>query len=150
MAENKNSNQEVHALSWEDTISQESNFTLLEPGEYDYEVIDFAREHYQGGTKIPECPEADLTLRVIDNEGNSTQVFERLFLVSSMEWKISEFMISIGQKTPGEEFKPNWDDVLGATGRAEIEVNSYINKNGEERENNRVKKYLPKFTPGKF
>lgn len=141
------------ALGWDDEIVEESSFTLLEPGEYDFEVIDFTQGQYNGGQKIPPCPEAGLTLRIEGENGSSTQVFERLFLVSNMEWKISEFFISIGQKEQGKPLKPKWSEVLGAKGRAEIEVNEYVNKDGEERQNNRVKKYLPpkaSFTPGEF
>ena len=146
---------ENRVLGWDDEISQESNFTLLPEGEYDFEVVGFDQGMYNGSNKLPACPKAELTLRVDGGDQGTTQVFENLFLVSSMEWKISEFFLSIGQKKKGESFVPKWDQVLGSTGRANIEVNTYVDRNGEERQNNRVKNFLPKeaqteFTPGKF
>lgn len=132
------------ALSWDSTISQESSFVLLEPGEYDFRVKKATRTVYTPSdrSKIREqSPMLELELSVFNDKGQEATVFENLILHTVMEWKISEFFISIGQKKPGEPFQPDWD-VEGATGRADIEINRYTNKDGQERENNRVNNFL--------
>lgn len=136
------------ALSWDSEISQESSFILLEPGEYEFTVTNMERSTYQPSptAKIREnCPMAMLTLSISTPQGDAT-VFENLILHTSLEWKISEFFTSIGQKQPGVPFIPDWGKLIGQTGKAEIEVNKYTNKEGQERENNRVKRFLPKET----
>jgi hypothetical protein len=57
-----------------------------------------------------------------------------------MNWLITQFFVGIGQ-TDGKSdtFKPNWDAIAGTTGRVQIEINKYNNK-----ESNRVKKFYPK------
>ena len=40
-------------LNWDDEISQESEFTLLEDGDYDFEVTKFERGRSNGSEKIP-------------------------------------------------------------------------------------------------
>lgn len=132
------------ALDWDDEISQESSYILLPEGEYDFVVEKMERGQFQPSpnSKINEaCPEAELTLKIQSPEGEAT-VFERLILHSATEWKLSEFFISIGQKIKGQPFKPNWSQVPGSRGRAKIEINKYKNKQGQERENNRVDSFL--------
>ena len=59
-----------------------------------------------------------------------------------MSWKLTEFFGSIGQNpVNGQAFNPNWNTVLGSTGKAELVVNNYKNKDGQDRQNNRVKKF---------
>lgn len=132
------------ALGWDDEISQESSYILLPEGEYDFVVEKMERGQFQPSpnSKINEaCPEAELTLKIQSPEGEAT-VFERLILHSATEWKLSEFFISIGQKIKGQPFKPNWSQVPGSRGRAKIEINKYTNKQGQDRENNRVDSFL--------
>lgn len=132
------------ALSWDSTIEKESNFILLEPGEYTFTVKNMTRGQYTPGSqaKITEaCPMAELELDVIDSTGQSATVKENLILHTSLEWKISQFFISIGQKVKGQPFVPNWGTVIGTTGRGEFGVRKYTYQ-GEEREANQVKNFL--------
>lgn len=133
------------ALGWDSVIEQESNFTLLEPGVYNFVVTKMERGTYQpsSNSSIQDVsPRAELEIKVTDDKGNSTNVFENLILHSKMEWKLSQFFISIGQKQPGQPLNPNWSQVVGSSGRCEIEVNKYKDKSGNDRENNRVKEFL--------
>lgn len=132
------------ALSWDSTIEKESNFVLLEPGEYTFTVKNMTRGQYTPGSqaKITEaCPMAELELDVTDSTGQSATVKENLILHTSLEWKISQFFISIGQKVKGQPFVPNWGTVIGTTGRGEFGVRKYTYQ-GEEREANQVKNFL--------
>lgn len=141
--QNQNNNYEG-ALSWDSTIEKESSFVLLEPGEYNYKVTNMTRGQYTPGpnAKITEaCPMAELELEVTDSIGQTATVKENLILHTSLEWKISQFFISIGQKIKGQPFVPNWAQVVGATGRGEFDTRKYTSK-GEEREANQVKNFL--------
>lgn len=132
------------ALSWDSTIEKESNFVLLEPGEYDFTVKNMTRGQYTPGpnAKISEaCPMAELELDVTDSKGQTATVKENLILHTSLEWKISQFFISIGQKVKGQPFVPNWGAVIGTTGRGEFDIRKYTYQ-GEEREANQVKNFL--------
>lgn len=132
------------ALSWDSTIEKESNFVLLEPGEYTFTVKGMTRGQYTPGphAKISEaCPMAELELDVTDSKGQTATVKENLILHTSLEWKISQFFISIGQKVKGQPFVPNWGAVIGTTGRGEFDTRKYTSK-GEEREANQVKNFL--------
>lgn len=128
-------------MGWDDVISEESSFTLLPEGDYDFKVTKFDRARFNGSDKIRPCPKAILTLSVSGKEG-TTVITENLLLTKTLEWKLSQFFISIGMKKHGEELKMNWSQVVGATGRCHVVVNKWKNDKGEEKQNNRVDKYL--------
>ena len=144
------------ALDWESDIEKESEFTLLPDGKYNFEVAAMERGYFNGSDKMSACPSAKLTLRVKDPQsGSSTNIFDTLYLNSKAEWKLSQFFICIGQKKHGEKLKPKWDSVVGSTGRCEIYTNKYKDRDGNVRENNKVRAYLeptekPAYKKGKF
>lgn len=142
-------------LGWDDEISQESEFTLLSAGDYDFEVTKFERGRSKGSDKLPASNMAILTIKLSGN-GNSTVVTENLVLHTKMEWKLSQFFCSIGQKKHGEPLRMNWSKVTGAKGRCKVKVESYTTDKGEKREINRIEKFYDfvqptkKFTAGDF
>ena len=97
---------------------------------------------------MSKCYKADLTLKVTDPEsGKSGSVFDTLYLNSKAEWRLSQFFISIGQKKHGEPLVMDWNKVVGAKGKLELTINKYTStKDGTERTNNRVSKYLEPVT----
>lgn len=129
------------ALSWDDEIEQESQFTLLPEGDYDFVVESFDRGQWDGSEKMPPCPMATLHVRVSGKEG-STTIEHRLFLHSKTEWALSAFFKSIGLKQSGERVRMNWNMVPGAKGRCHVEVNSYVGNDGQSHSNNRIKRFL--------
>ncbi|MGX6962454.1 hypothetical protein [Vagococcus xieshaowenii] len=137
-------NEQNEFLDWNSGfIAEESQFTLLPAGDYDFTVTNMERKIYSGmSDKIPNgAPYAEVTIEVVGAEGK-TSVFERLYLMKKMQWKLTEFFTSIGQvPVIGQPFNPNWNNVVGSKGRLQLEVNSYVSK-GENRQNNRVKKFL--------
>lgn len=138
-------NQFEGALNWDSEISQESSFVLLPEGKYRFKVTGFERAQYTPSpqSKIRDVsPMAELDLSISSPEHGSTTVKENLILHTKMEWKISEFLLAIGQKQKGEATNPDWSKIFGAEGWCELEVNKYTNKNGEQRENNRVKQFI--------
>lgn len=130
-------------LDWEDEIQESGpDFTLLPAGDYNFTIEKFERARHQGSANLPACPMALLTLKIDGGQHGTTTVINRLFLHSKTEGFLSAFFESIGQKQEGERVRMNWQAVFGAKGRCKLEVNKYM-KDGEERQNNQVKSFLP-------
>lgn len=145
---------ENNALDWNSEITQDDQFELLPDGEYDFVVESMERARFNGSDKMGPCPQAKLTLVIKSPvSGNDVKILETLNLHKKMEWKLSQFFVCIGQKKKGEPLVPNWNLVPGSKGRASIIVNKYL-KDGQNRENNKVDKFLPKeqktWSPGNF
>lgn len=133
-------------LGWEDEITKEAEFTLLPEGDYDFEVISMERGRSKGSEKLPPCNMAIVTLRVTDGRGVTT-IKENLILHTSIEWKLSQFFISIGLKKHGEPLRMQWNSVVGKKGRCKVTVESYTDKYGETKKINRVAKYYDYISP---
>ena len=132
-----------HALDWDSPIEHDGEeFVLLPEGNYDFTVTEFQRGRFPGSQKIPACPKAVLTLRITAPSGESASVKTDLILWGTLEWKIAAFFRSIGQKKHGETFRPNWDAIKGAKGRASVGIRTYINKNNKEVKVNDIEKFL--------
>ncbi|MBE6745863.1 MAG: DUF669 domain-containing protein [Ruminococcaceae bacterium] len=131
------------AFDWDDEIEQESEFTLLPEGTYDFEVIKFERAMHNGSDKLPPCKKAVLTLKVSDDKGASTTIIHNLFLHTKTEGMLSAFFIAIGMKKHGEKVRMNWQQVIGAKGKCKVIVDTY---NGNQY--NKIKSFLePKELP---
>lgn len=136
MADNKD------VMNWDDAIEKDGDeYIVLPEGDYPFKVVSFERGRFQGGEKIPACPEAVLTLEVEYN-GETVRVVDRLKLHKSLEWKLASFFRSIGLKKHGERLVMDWSKVPGAEGRGHFKPRKYKNDNGEEREANNLAKYL--------
>lgn len=131
------------ALGWNDTITKDDEYTLLPAGTYNFEVRMFERGYFNGSEKMSACPQANLTIYVDDGQGNAGQISDSLFLHSKAEWRLSQFFASIGKKKKGEPLIMDWDHVVGAVGKLDLDVNTYTKKDGSQGKNNRVGKYLP-------
>jgi len=132
-----------YELGWEDEIEEGGpSFVLLPEGDYNFTVEKFERARHNGSANLPSCPMALLTLKIDGGEHGQGSVIHRLFLHSKTEGFLSNFFEAIGQKQEGERVKMNWNAVMGAQGRCKLEINKYI-RDGEERQNNQVKTFLP-------
>ena len=141
-------------LDWGSEISQESSFILLPEGDYEFMLEKFERGRSKGSEKLPPCNMAVLTIRIYDNvSGESTSVIHNLILHTKMEWALSAFFASIGQKKKGESLKMNWTLVPNSRGRCTVGIREY---NGNQY--NEIKKFIPAYevekkaayTPGSF
>lgn len=145
---NNNEINEMQGFGWEDEVTAEANaFIVLPAGDYPFIVTGFERKIYEPAqgrqSKIPAgINQATLELTFMSPDGEEVKVSENLYLYQKAAWKVSEFFLSIGQKVKGQPFVPNWQKVVGSRGMAKLEVNKYVNKNGQESENNRVKNFL--------
>lgn len=133
-----------YALDWDSEIQYtESSYVTLAEGTYPFTVTSFDRQNYDGGQKVPPCRMAVVHLAVDGGDQGVANVDERLYLHTSMLWKLSEFFHAIGQLEKDGSMHMNWNAVPGATGMVEVSVNEYTNKNGEKKKNNRVARFLP-------
>ena len=143
-------------IGWDDEITNDGEeFVILPPGDYDFTVTAFERGRHNGSEKLPPCNKAILYLRIETPEGAAT-IRHNLFLHSRTEGMISQFLLSIGQKKHGEPIRPRWNEMVGAKGRAKVYIDTWIGKDGEEKQSNKIKKFYepkdsaPGFTPGQF
>jgi hypothetical protein len=129
-------------IDWDDTIETDGQeFILLPDGEYNYKVTNFERGRFPGGPKVPACNKAIITLQVETPEGIAIVKFD-LLLYRTLEWRISDFFRSIGQKKHGEKLTMDWNKVIGARGRAYFKQRSYTTQYGDERKTNDVDKFI--------
>lgn len=121
------------ALGWDEEITEESSFILLEEGEYEFKVIQIEKGWFNGSEKMQPCPQAIVHLLV----NNQVELKTYLLLNKKTEWKLSEFFLSIGLKKKGEPLKMNWAQAQGKTG---IVLVGHREHNGQKY--NEVKKFI--------
>ena len=148
------SNELERELDWDDTIENDSDFTLLPAGDYDFEVTEFERARHAGSDKLPPCNKAVVSLKIKAPEGETT-IRHNLFLHSKTEGMLCAFFTAIGQRKHGEKLQMNWSKVVGSTGRAKIEIKKFTKDDGSVSEFNQVKKFYDYegskgYTPGQF
>lgn len=137
MEENKNM-----LMDWTDSIEEDGQeYVLLPEGDYNFIVTNFERGRFPGGPKVPACNKATITVQVNTDEGIATVKFD-LLLYRTLEWRISGFFRSIGQKKHGENLTMNWALVQGSQGRAHFKQRSYINAQGDEKFINDIERFI--------
>lgn len=130
------------ALGWDDeATASETEYTLLDPGEYTYRVDGFERRHHDATEKIGACPEARLKLSCSNAAGQQGTVYTSLYLTKRQQWKLTQFFKSCGlidaSLPDGQAYRMPWDQVLGAIGRAVIGPNEW-----QGRTKNEVKRFI--------
>lgn len=139
MNQNYNNNIE-RELGWEDEITQENNFVLLQEGEYDFIVEKWERGRFAGSEKMPACNQATIHVKVFGNNGESTVIKHNLLLHTRTEWALSAFFASIGQKQKDMPLRMNWNLVTGARGRCKVGIKVY-----KDNQYNEIKKFIPSY-----
>lgn len=130
------------AFGWNDTITNDgTDFKLLEPGTYPFEITKIEKEYYNGSAKVPPCPRAKLTLRV-GTAPDVTTITDSILLYDGAEWRIAQFFRSIGAKKHGAEYEMNWDDdfIVGKCGTCDVSIREYEYQ-GETRKTNDIARY---------
>lgn len=132
-------------LSWDGAFTaEESQYTLLPEGTYPFTITKMERKVYTGNsTKILSgTPYAEVTCKVDGGQLGSTIVTERLYLLKSFQWKLTQFFKAIGQPVViGQAFQPNWNAVIGSNGTAKVIQHSYVSRDGQERINNSIESF---------
>ena len=123
----QNNQQMDRELGWDETIQQDTtDFILLTPGDYTFEVSKFERARYTPGpnSKLPPCNMAKIELKIQSEQGTAI-VFHNLYLHTSTEGMLSAFFSAIGMKKKGEPTQMNWNAVIGAKGACKIKNREY-------------------------
>lgn len=117
-------------LDWNDEISDESgSFEPLPEGDYRFTVAKIERARSQGKGKLPPCNMAKVTLTVHGAEYDR-EITENLLLHSSVEWKLSQFFLSIGLKRHDEPLRMNWTGAVGKSGNCRVTQRTYQRRDG--------------------
>ena len=136
---------EAKFLSWDSEITQDTQeFVLLPAGDYPFMVQGLEKSIYDGDSeKIGKgCPMAVLKIVIDGGELGHTSVTDRLYLTSTMEWKLGSFFRSIGQKTHGKAYKMDWNNVIGKQGLCKVKVETWEGKDGTPKQSNKIANYL--------
>jgi hypothetical protein len=128
-------------LDWNEEIKNDSSYTLLEEGEYDFVVTAFERSRSKGMGKLPPCNMAVVTFEVSSDQ-QATAIQERFVLHSSLEWKMCEFFIATGQRKHGDPFNMDFPGSIGRHGRCKVIVEPFTKKDGTEGKSNKIAKFL--------
>lgn len=133
--------QDFFEYGWEDMITDEgSEWKPLPEGDYDFTVTKIERARHAGSEKMPPCNMAKVTVTVWGKE-DKAEITENLFLCNKMEWKLSQFFLSIGLKKHGEPLKMNWAAAQGKKGKCHVYIDTYKKKNGSEGQSNKIRKF---------
>lgn len=128
-----------HELGWDDEITNDSSYVLLDEGDYQFTVTAFERARFPGSAKIPPCSKAIFTLAVETSEGTAFVPYE-IIMWSTFDWKRAEFFRAIGQKKRGEPLRPRWNETVGSQGRGHFKTRTFTKKDGTEGTVNDVEK----------
>lgn len=147
MAEVVNGNYE---LDWDSEYEDNgSDFILLDPGIYAFVVDKVEKERYEGSAKVPPCPRAAISLRIVLPDGRETTVFDSILLYSGGTWRVNRFFEGLGfKKEPSAAdpsnlvMKPHWNEVVGKSGYVKIKHRTYKTKDGEDRTTNDIDSYI--------
>lgn len=129
-------------FDWDGQIENDSSFTLLAEGDYEFTVEKFERARHGGSAKLPPCNKAVMTLRVGDPFGQSTTITHNLFLHSKCEGLLSEFFVSVGMRKRGEKFNMDFPGSIGRHGMCHVVIDTYTGRDGDERKSNKITKFL--------
>lgn len=132
-----------HELDWDSEIPLDEgrgDFVTLPAGtECAFEIKKFEKDRSRNGD-----PLAHLELICTADDGQRAYVHENLTLSPAAIFRVRKFGMAIGQLTPNEPGRIDWDNaVIGASGRCRLGVESWKGRDGIERENNKVKDWLP-------
>lgn len=134
-------NHDKNLMDWNDAIESDGQeFVLLPEGDYNFTVTNFERGRFPGGTKVPPCNKATITVQVKTETGIALVKFD-LLLYRSLEWRISSFFRCIGQKKHGEKLVMDWNKVVGSRGRGHFKIRTYVNSNNEEKSVNDLDRF---------
>ena len=144
-----------HELGYDDVISQDSQFVLLEEGDGDFVIDHFERARHEGSDKIPPCNKVFVYFTVKDCKGNEATIREQYILWSTLEWTLSQLFTSVGLKKKGEDLRMDWDRLPGLRGTCRIVHEA--DRNDPNKIYNRIHTLYPStgsgpksWTPGRY
>lgn len=131
---------EYEEIGYEGTIENEdSGWVLLPEGDYEFTINKITRGRYEGSDKMPACNSVSVELAVWGAQ-DKVVITERFFLVRKLEWKLSQFFLSIGVKKHGEQLQMRWN-IEGMKGKCKVYIDKYRKQDGSEGQSNKIKKF---------
>lgn len=134
------------ALGWDSTIEDvpREEFQQLEDGEYQFVVSALEQDKWKQDVKyVGGFPYARLTLAIMVDGEQVTEVKTNLTLSVKNQWRIREFFASIGVPVEsGKAFAPKWNKVEGRKGIVKLEKDEFTGRNGEKIKTNKVKAFI--------
>lgn len=149
------SNENGYELGWDGEIEHDSEFILLDEGDYNFRISHYERARHNGTANLPPCNKAIIHV-LIEHEKGEKKIEHALFLHSKTEGFLCQFFKSIGQRQHGEKMKMDWNKVSGARGKCHVFVDSFTGKNDDAVKVNKIKYFIDPsdtkkgFKPGKF
>jgi hypothetical protein len=98
----------------------ESDYTLLTPGEYPFRITKTERGWHNGSEKLPPCNRLTLTLEVNGGAQGTATLKNNLFLHRKMDGLNCQFFTCVGLRKHGDPLILNWAMLPGATGMVQI------------------------------
>lgn len=85
-------------MDWNDVIEDDGQeYVLLPEGDYNFIVTNFERGRFPGSAKIPATNKETKSIQIFSELGVASMKFD-LILSKALNWKLSAFFRSIGQK----------------------------------------------------
>lgn len=134
------------ALGWDSVIEDvpKEEKMQLEPGEYEFVVASLEQDKWKPEVKgVGGFPYARLTLAIMIDGEQVTEVTTNLTLSVKNQWRIREFFASIGMPIEsGKAFAPKWNKVEGRKGIVKLDKDEFTGRNGEKIKTNKVKAFV--------
>ena len=124
----------------EDQCEKERQFPLLEPGVYDFKVIEAKAQNSSSGN-----PMIALELRIITKEGVEFNVFDYLVATAKMMWKTKHFCDTVGLANEYMDGSFTEKYCLGRNGKAMVVYQEGKKKpdgNGYYKDKNAIEDYV--------
>ena len=96
-------------------LAEEREYTLLEAGSYPFVITNVEKKFYEPkeGSKLPSCPQAQITLEIDGGDQGKTKLIHNLFYTKSTIWKVTELFMAVGLAKKGENYNPDPEQLLG-------------------------------------
>lgn len=119
---------------------EDKGYTLLEPGEYPFKVVDVTFDNYNGSAKIPACPSAKVELEVDGGKQGKVTLFNNFYLCQECAGLLAAFAKSIGTMKDGDTtVNLDFEQIDGMNGIVKVDHREY---NGNKYNN--VKSFVKK------
>ena len=123
-------------------LAEEREYTLLEAGSYPFVITNVEKKFYEPkeGSKLPSCPQAQITLEIDGGDQGKTKLIHNLFYTKSTIWKVTELFMAVGLAKKGENYNPDPEQLLGKSAMCELSQQGYVKNDGNNGTRNKIKK----------
>lgn len=103
-------------MDWNSKITKDSG--TVKDGEYPYLIVDAEQKVTRNTLK----PMLEVRVKISTGLGREMELRDWIVLSEETEWKVGQFLVSIGQKERGKECVPDWSPnaIIGKRGRLKI------------------------------